>query len=371
MAPNRSRDTAITTFQSGTQTALLFTTNMGLEDVVLVELTARSQTAGYSVGETIPQPFDRTSYALAYLEAPLDDALAVARRMRSVHHVLTPYHRFRLAEEAPLDTLAEVLPTLDMPPMARADTFRVTTVRSGEHDFTSMDVQRVAGAALQQRYGTDVDLEAYDVEVRVDVFDRNCLVSVQHTQTALSQRHTRVYESRAALKPNVAYGLLHLAHLDAPPRAVLDPFCGSGTILLEAAALWPEAILYGSDWDEAAVAGTRVNAEAASAADRVVLRRSDVRALSSAFPDLQVDLIATNPPLGGRLGERMDFGTFYRDVLQQAAQVLRPGGRAVLLALESNAFNKALDASDAFRTRHVRVVELSGLYPRLFVLERT
>jgi putative N6-adenine-specific DNA methylase/tRNA (guanine6-N2)-methyltransferase len=66
----------------------------------------------------------------------------------------------------------------------------------------------------------------------------------------------------------------------------------------------------------------------------------------------------------------MDFFPFYRRVLGQMAQVLRPGGRVVMLVLREGPFNTAIRETEAFTIRHVRVIEIGGLYPHVFVLKR-
>lgn len=362
----------VTSLRSTDRTPLLFTTNMGLEDVVIDEYRERAAAAGLEVPETDDAPLDLQSYARVEVEAAPGAALDLAREMKSVHHVLAPLYAFSLPDdaEAALTTIRTTVEGLDVDAMEPADTFRVTTVRQGEHDFTSIDVQREAGAALEAHYGTPVDLEDYDAEVRVDVHDNQCLVSVQHTHEALSRRQARLFQPRAALKPNVAYALLRLAHLDAPDR-VLDPFCGSGTILWEAGALWPNATLRGNDWNADTLAGARDNAEAQTMTDRVTLTASDVWHLADTLEGWKTDLIVTNPPFGVRLASSMDFHPFYRRVLEQFHEALRPDGRVVMLVLRQGPFNKALKEAPLFDVRHVRVIEIGGLYPRVFVLERT
>ncbi len=363
---------SVTSLRAPNRTPLLFTVNMGLEDVVTTEFRERAEAAGLAVTNTDDAPFGLQSYALVELDATPDAALAVARQMRSVHHVLAPLYTFTLStdgEEA-LQAIHDTVKTLDVPAMETADTFRASSVRQGNHDFTSVDVQKWAGGALDVRYDASVDLEDYDVEVRVDVRDDQCLVSVQHTREALSRRQLEGYQPRAALKANVAYALLRLAHLDAPPDTLLDPFCGSGTILLEAAELWPETHCYGNDWDEDAVTGARKNVEAAGLSDRITIREGDVWQLAERFEDVTADLIVTNPPFGVRMASSMDFYPFYQRVLAQMAEVLRPGGLVVMLVLRQGPFNAVLDESEQFISRHVRAIEIGGLYPYVFVLER-
>jgi putative N6-adenine-specific DNA methylase/tRNA (guanine6-N2)-methyltransferase len=346
---------------------------MGLEDVVIDEYRERAAAAGLDVPDADDAPLDLRSYARVEVAAGPDTALHLAHQMKSVHHVLAPLYAFSLPDdaEAALATIRATVETLDVGAMEAANAFRVTTVRQGDHDFTSIDVQRVAGAALEAHYGTTVDLEDYDTEVRVDVHDDQCLVSVQHTREALSRRQARLFQPRAALKPNVAYALLHLAHLDEPPARVLDPFCGSGTILWEAGALWPKAALRGNDWNEETLAGARNNADAQSMANRITFSESDIWYLAETLDGWQADLIVTNPPFGVRLASSMDFYPFYRRVLQQFRTVLRPAGRIVMLVLRDAPFNRALTDIDGIDTRHVRVIEIGGLYPKVFVLKRT
>jgi putative N6-adenine-specific DNA methylase/tRNA (guanine6-N2)-methyltransferase len=345
---------------------------MGLEDVVVNEYRERAAAAGVALHDTDDAPLDLRSYALVEVEAGLDAALEIARAMKSVHHVLAPLYAFSLSGdgEDALQMIHETVKTLDVDAMTGAETFRATTVRRGEHDFTSMDVQQYAGGALDARYDAAVDLEEYDVEVRVDVHDDRCLVSVQHTKEALSRRQARLFQPRAALKPNVAYALLRLAHLDDAPEVVLDPFCGSGTILWEAGARWPDAHLVGNDWNEDTLAGARENADAQDMTERVTFFEDDVWHLAETLDDLPADLVVTNPPFGVRLASSMDFGPFYRRVLQQLHAVLLPAGRVVILVLRQAPFNQALRGTDTFDVRHVRVIEIGGLYPRVFVLER-
>ena len=368
--PDARTDRSLTPLTAAGQTALLLTTNMGVEDVVVDEFARRCNAAGWAVTQRETQPLDLNSYALVASDAPPDALLRVARQMRSVHHVLTPRYTFRLPDADPLPAIRAALAEATVPEMERAATFRVTSVRNGEHDFTSIDVQRAAGAGLQDRYATEVDLEAYDLEVRVDVHDNRVLVSVQHTREALSRRHLEGFQPRAALKANLAYALLQLAHLDAPPEVLLDPFCGSGTILLEATDIWPETRAYGNDWSDTVVEGARENAALAGRTERITIREGDAWHLADTFAGVQADLIVTNPPFGVRIGSSMRFFPFYRRVLEQMAAVLRPAGRVVMLVLKHGPFNRALSDTGGFDVRHVRVIEMGGLYPRVFVLER-
>ncbi|MFH1567841.1 MAG: THUMP domain-containing protein [Gemmatimonadota bacterium] len=357
---------------AGGTPCLLFTTNPGLEDIVAEEYAHRAAALGVTPVEAVRRPFGFGGHTLVYLPEASPAAREAALALRSVHHVVRPLYAFELADGSPaaLVTIADHLRRRGVPDLEGGPSFRVTTHRNGDHAFTSLDVQRAAGAALVERYAGRVDLTGHDVEVRVDVIERTCIVGVQLTRQALSRRHLRPYSPRAALKANVAYALLHLARLEPGSGPLLDPFCGSGTILLEAAALFPDLEIEGGDLDPEAVAGTRLNLATAGLEHRVRLWCADASQLSETHPPGRFSAIVTNPPYGVRLGRNLDFHAFYRRLLEQAAVVLRPGGRLVLIAWKRGVVDRLNRELGLFTSRHVRVVETGGIYPRVYVLER-
>jgi putative N6-adenine-specific DNA methylase/tRNA (guanine6-N2)-methyltransferase len=234
-----------------------------------------------------------------------------------------------------------------------------------------MDVQRVAGTALVERYGTAVDLEHYDVEVRVDVNHSTCMVGVQWTTDSLDKRYRWVYRPRVTLRTTIAYAMLELAELPASDAVLLDPFCGSGTILIEGATTRPGIRCLGADRDPEAVAGTRANAEAAGVSQHIEVQEHDARDLDEHYAAASVDALVTNPPYGIRLGRKANYADLYRKFLRGAALVVKPGGRVVVLVGKRRAaFNRVLREVGELSIVSVRVIEIGGVYPAVFVLAR-
>ena len=347
---------------------LLLTTNPGLEDVVEGEIRALAVTAEVGVRRVVFPYEDRPGQVLIDLETDHPTAVVLARRMRSIHHILRPIARLTVAEESPMIAMRGAAAGLDIPELHSADRFRVTGIRKGAHDFTSTDLQRSVGAGIIDTYGTAVGLKDFDIEIRADVLDDRCDIGVQITHRALSKRQQRPYRPRTAIKANVAFSMLWLAAPDQAPEVLLDPFCGSGTILVEAAALFPTTRLIGSEMFEKPLNGARQNLEHLGVAAEV--RKADGRVLDETLPAGCVDLIVTNPPFGVRLGGRANFDWFYTRLLAGAVHVLRPGGRIALLAWHRGALDWAIERNRYLHSMHVRTLQTGGLCLGFYLLER-
>src|SRR5581483_12484792 len=84
-----------------------------------------------------------------------------------------------------------------------------------------------------------VDKRAPDVRVHVHLAEREASVYLDTSGEPLFKRGYRRDAEEAPLRENLAAGLLALAQW-TPQRALLDPMCGSGTIVAEAALVAAE-----------------------------------------------------------------------------------------------------------------------------------
>ena len=214
-------------------------------------------------------------------------------------------------------------------------TFRVIARVMDESRFQRTElrgaIERAIGASRPRwRIADPADLEVWAVEHRRAQFVSGLRLSDQrlrrHGEGRASERH-------GALRPVAAAAMIQLA--GAQPGRLLDPCCGSGTIVREALAAGWDA--QGSDLDQEAVDVARANVEA-------VIRRAD--ALSLPHPDGAFDAVVTNLPFGrqfrpdaararasaaGRSAPAGSSAGWVQGALREAARVTRPGGRVVVL----------------------------------------
>lgn len=115
---------------------------------------------------------------------------------------------------------------------------------------------------------------------------------------------------------------------DALPRAarrVVDLGCGNGVLATAAALGFPGARVIATDQSAAAVAATRLTAEAAGVGERVAIHRADA---TEAVPDGWADLLLLNPPF--HTGATVHAGVAHR-LIDSCARALAPGGELRLV----------------------------------------
>jgi len=178
---------------------------------------------------------------------------------------------------------------------------------------------------------------------------------VRLSDRTMRHRTYKLEHVAASLRPTVAAAMVRLAGI-GPGMTVLDPFCGAGTILAEALDVAEKRSkagavrVIGGDIDPNAVFVTSQNLENVGRAD---LARWDATALP--LESASVDRIVSNPPFGKQLSSIDKIGALYEAAAEEWDRVLRPGGRAVLLAMEHEGLKRTLQAHRWSQARQTRV----------------
>ena len=143
---------------------------------------------------------------------------------------------------------------------------------------------------------------------------------------------------RPGMKRVEAWALVKSADIQ-PHHIVLDPMCGKGTFLIEAATFSPATKFLGVDMSRSQLTDALTNAQAMKLEEKIQLIEGDSRKL--ALPDDSVDRILCCPPFG-RQFERNQYEQngslleLYNDLLIEWYRVLKPAGRMVLLIDKGN-----------------------------------
>lgn len=216
--------------------------------------------------------------------------------------------------------------------------------------FSVSDCQRIIKKAVVERLRTRYRLswfpeDAETVQIRFSLMKDRVSLCLDTSGEGLHKRGYRPAHTAAPLRETLAAAMVDLARYRGKGDFV-DPFCGSGTLPIEAAlialnrapgldrrfaamdwtlwdgAIWRQAAeeardrefrgsysILGTDIDPKAVSIARANAERAGVADIVRFEVADARDFSR---ETERGVIVTNPPYGERLMEKEQAEALYR-----------------------------------------------------------
>ena len=276
-------------------------------------------------------------------EGALEDAWRANLELRTAIRVLMQVARFPAATA---DELRAGVGTVDWRRFVRPDGSLAVKAQSSDSALDhTMFVAQCAKDGIVDRLREEtgarpsVDKDDPDLRVHVHLVRDRCRVLVDTSGESLHKRGWRRFQGRAPLSETLAAGVLLLSGWDrrAP---LLDPFCGSATLLVEAAliasdtapglfnerfgferlpghdaARWQQMraaararasfprklTLWGGDRDPKAIEGARANLAAAGLEDQVKLEVAD--ALDFAPRPGWNAWVVSNLPYGERVGD--------------------------------------------------------------------
>ena len=209
--------------------------------------------------------------------------------------------------------------------LEKGGTFRVTCDRTGSgHGFNGTSLEFEIGGAMSEFYDhIKPKMSDFDVQIRVDVVATKVFVGTQINVDDLSkQRHFLRFRNAVTIKTNLAYAMVRCANIKSGDL-VVDPFCGSGTILLEALDVYrnENITVMGMDVSRRSANGARENALAEGFNDDLCqFHCCDARNFKKHLEDESVDAIVSNLPWGVITGSKnvTDLQTMYEIFLRNA-----------------------------------------------------
>jgi tRNA (guanine6-N2)-methyltransferase len=193
-------------------------------------------------------------------------------------------------------------------------------------------IEDAVARSISARYGWQhVQLRRASIDVRVFIDGTWALIGVRVFDQPLTYRPYRVVNVRGSLRPTVAAALVRIAIPDSRRRHVWDPFCGSGTILCEAAMAGHE--VWGTDIDPEAVAAARENVSAVKREYWGRVDNADSTSPRTWQKHRQATGVISNLPWGKQVAITSKQALYDR-VGSGVADLARHGGTGVLLTTE-------------------------------------
>lgn len=260
--------------------------------------------------------------------------------LRGCGHVLARIGSFRAMHLAQLDKRARKFPWGDV--LRRDVPVHVEASCSRSRIYHSQAAAQRIARAIQEEFGASLTPEA-DVVVKARIEDDLCTISIDTSGVSLHKRGHKEGVGKAPMRETLASLFLRQCGYSGT-EPVVDPMCGSGTFVIEAAeiaaglkpgrsrrfafeslatfeeSVWqamkipsetrkPQVACFGSDRDAGAI---RMANENAARAGVSAFTRFTQQAVSDLVPPQEPPgLVIVNPPYGTRIGDKKPLFALY------------------------------------------------------------
>lgn len=171
----------------------------------------------------------------------------------------------------------------------------------------------------------------------------------------------------ASIHPATASAIAKYAKRYCPDKdiRVMDPFCGSGSLLFCMEKTGRCRSLIGIDRSGKAIETARKNARAVESRVKFVCR--DILQFMAKQGS---DLILSNMPFGNRVGSHGGNERLYAAFVRKLSYLLADGGTAVLYTAEGKLLEKLINADSRLKLAESFRTEAGGLSPWVFVIKK-
>ena len=333
------------------QFEIFLVTAPGLEDVLLAEV----RTKGFKQAKAVPGGVT--------IKGGWPEVWRANLWVRGAGRVLARIDQFRIPKLANLDERARQVPWRSV---LRPDVpFRVEVTCAQSRIYHSDAAAERIEAAITATLGAALSPDA-EVLVRARIENDICTISVDTSGELLHKRGYKMEVNRAPMRETMASLFLRQCGYDGH-EPVVDPMCGSGTFVIEAAEIaarlnpgrmrhfafeqfanfdaeaWQRmrdvkretsstVRFYGSDRDADAVSMSIANAERAGVAALTEFQQCTISDLAA--PEGPAGLVILNPPYGSRMGDKTKLFPLYR-ALGQTLKTRFTGWRVGIITSES------------------------------------
>ena len=207
-------------------------THKGIEDIAALEIKELIK-ANSKINETV----------VLFEPKNMIDLCKLAYKAQSISRVVYLFDESKIQTDFNeiLKTIEKRIKKINLDKWLDKDnSFKILCRHLTNNNFSSQDMEKEAGAFIignikqKKAYNQKVDLENPDLIFYIYIFNKRCYLGIDFCGFDLSKRDYKVFSSASDIKGTIAYSLLRIAGYKKEKK-LLDPFCSSGIIPIEAA----------------------------------------------------------------------------------------------------------------------------------------
>jgi len=303
-----------------------------------------------------------------------------------------------------LKELTKAVKKTDFSGWLKNRTFRVNCQHLHDVGVSGQDIAEHAGGDIVALTKAKAKMEDPDIIILVYITEKICYIGIDFAGFDMSKRDYKIYAHSSSLNGSVAYGMLRAAGYKKG-MTLLDPFCGSGIIPIEA-ALFSSGIspnffrkdkfafhrfmdidlgksdnvekknsdmrnvekkyvdkkkadqkraerskqtIFCSDHLLSCIKAARNNAKIADVHKQIAVTKADIEWLDTRYDKCFFDIIATAPPVDSKMADKKQVERVYKEFLHQAEFVLKKNGRISVILPKTELLKKCVEGDENFR----------------------
>lgn len=322
------------------------------------------------IKELIKSETETKESCIIFNAKKLEDLAFLCYKSQSINRILLLLDQFKIKKIEDLKRISKI----DLSKWLKNRTFAARCEIIENKDLSSQEVEKKAGDHIEAK----VDLNNPDLTVFVYIQKDNCYVGIDLSND-LSKRDYKIFATPISLKGTIAYSLLKIGEY-SKDKLLLDPFCGSGEIMIEAAlystnfsvnfynkkkfpflrltefekfdfesvdkkAKQEKTKINAFDSQQRYVKSSEKNAKIAGIQKNINFSRTDTADLELKFKEKEVDLIISNPPRASSHVKPEVIQKIYHEFFYQAEYILKDKGKIVIASTNTDLLKKEADSS--------------------------
>ncbi|MFH1589961.1 MAG: hypothetical protein ABIB43_05325 [archaeon] len=343
----------------------------GLEDVAIEEINEKIKSKG-----------KKAEYSIIFDIAKEEDLCKLAYTSQSVRRIMLLLKEFKV-EKNLKKSISQFQKDVkkDLLKKYISKNAKIECERIGEHDFNSVDFAREVSKILHEQ-GFEVSRTENEITFYIYINGNKGYLSLDFSGKDLSKREYRVFTKPGSLKGTLAYALVRIAHYK-PGEIILDPYCESGVVPIEATlmAINKPVHFYKKDFafkqinkkfekvfkeqdkkikkkekginalDKTLgnVNSAKKNAKIAGVDKIINFSKADIEWLDTKFDKESVDKVITKLPAESKRFAKNKVELIYKELFYQLEFILKKNGTAVICTMK-NELLKQIASEKKFKT---------------------
>lgn len=206
---------------------------------------------------------------------------------------------------------------------------------------------------------------SYEVEIRIIENNNLCSVYVKLYSYKDNRFNYRKNDLATSINPvTAAIVIKSIEKWLSPSAKVIDPFCGTGTMLIERAKLQGFETLTGVDIFRTAISAAEINSKLANV--NIELLSEDILEYNTTDP---FDEMITNMPFDNKSTTHNKYADLYSEFVKKIPSLVKPGGMAFIYTIEKQLFREVLVEYPQLELLQEIKIESGRLTPHVFVLK--